>query len=131
MKEKKQHSLSAQVVLKAASGKSPAGQAITSENIREYLPSQESVRIARSALTEAGFEVGNVVANSFSITAPAATFEKVFGARIRRDPQRGAVTEAGQAGALELPLKKLEREVAGVIEAVTFSPPPDFGPGNP
>ena len=117
--------------MKAVSGKSPAGQAITSENIREYLPSQEQIRIARSALTEAGFEVGNVVANSFSITAPAATFEKVFGARIRRDPQRGAVKEAGQAGTLELPLKKLEREVAGVIEAVTFSPPPDFGPGNP
>jgi hypothetical protein len=130
MRGKKQHSLSAQVVLKAASGKSPAGQAITSENIREYLPSQESIRIARSALTEAGFEVGNVVANSFSITAPTATFEKVFGARIRRDPQRG-VTEAGQGGTLELPLKKLGRDVAGVIEAVTFSPPPDFGPGNP
>jgi hypothetical protein len=130
MTGKKQDSLSAQVVLKAASGKSPAGQAITSENIRDYLPSQEAVRIARSALAEAGFEVGNVVANSFSITAPATTFEKVFGARIRRDPQRGLAKQTGQEGTLELPLKKLGREVAGVIETVTFSPPPDFGPGN-
>lgn len=129
MSKGKQDSLSAQVVLKAASGKSSAGQAITSENIRDYLPSQEAVRVARSALAEAGFEVGNVVANSFSITAPAATFEKVFGARIGRGAQRGT-PEVGQAGALELPLKKLSREVAGVIEAVTFSPPPDFGPDN-
>jgi hypothetical protein len=53
------------------------------------------------------------VATSFSITAPASTFRRVFGT-------------AKKSG--DLPLGSLDRGVASLIEAVTFPRPPDFGP---
>jgi len=129
----KKQIVSAQVVLQPASGKSSGAQiAITSENIRDFLPSQEAVAITRKAFVEAGFEVSEVVANSFSITGPVSMFEKVLKTRLRRESESGAVkaVRADGSATFELPLKGLPKEVAQVVEAVTFTPPPDFGPTN-
>jgi hypothetical protein len=60
--------------------------------------------------------MGDMVGNSFSITAPESTFERVFGTR--------------GAGSLELPLHALPKTLTDHVEAVTFTPPPDFGPTN-
>ena len=127
--EKKQ--LSAQVALRPASGKAFNSQtAITSENIGDYLPAPETVDAARRGFEEAGFEVSNPVGMSFSITAPAAAFEKVFKVKLVAD-DRGGIKITDRKGGdqtYELPLESLPKELRQSVAAVTFSPPPDFGP---
>ena len=124
----RQSMLSAQVVLKPSTGVIPR-EPITSKNLHEVLPSAEAARRAPQAFANAGFDVGPVVANSFSITAPVTTFEKVFGTTFKRDPQSGETRPARHgAGEYELPLSKLVGEVSQMIQAVTLTPPPDFGP---
>ena len=125
--------VSAQVVLKAASGKSFDGRtAITSENIADYSPSTDAVAAAAAAFTEAGFEVGNVVGNSFSITAPKRTFEKFFKTKLQMEDRGTAKVSAskGTSEGYELPLKALPKNLSQLVTAVTFSPPPDFGPSS-
>lgn len=112
---KKNPPLSAQVLLRSASGEAPAGdEVITAETLERHLPSAEAAERVRERLSRAGFEVGPLVGNSFSITAPVKTFEKVFGTGVREAAEQGR----------EIPAAGLPREVA----AVTFTPPPDFGP---
>lgn len=65
-----------------------------------------------------GFDCGPVVGISFSISAPASTFEQVFGT-------------TPEAGPLELPVDRLDDDVAGDVQAVAVTEPPDFGPWNP
>lgn len=133
MPSKKEQLVSAQVGLKSASGKSFDGQtAITAENIADYSPSPDTVTAAAAGFREAGFEVGNMVGNSFSITAPKSTFEKLFKIKLQAE-DRGDVKLAGAKGAsegYELPLKALPEDLSQFVAAVTFSPPPDFGPSN-
>jgi hypothetical protein len=122
--------LSAQVVLRAASGKRMDGTAaITAANIAEYLPAPATVSAARQAFSERGFRVGEVAGNSFPITASEETFEKVFHTKLRKG-QKGEVTVGRKKGtaSYELPLTQLPESVKRYVEAVTFSPPPDFGP---
>jgi hypothetical protein len=126
----KERVVSAQVVLRPASGKTIDGKTlITSDNIRDFVPSPEAVARATSAFAAAGFEVGNVVGISFSISATVDTFEHVFETRLRRSERGGieAVRDDG-AGNYELPLKALPQSLANLIVAVTFMRPPDFGP---
>ncbi len=127
---KAQELISAQVVLRSASGKMPDAH-ITAETINQYLPSPEAASQARAAYADAGFEVGTLVANNFSITAPAATFEDAFHTKLRRDAHGGiqCVRDGGSAQS-ELPLQTPGGELSQHVAAVTFSPPPDFGPAK-
>src|SRR5687767_13675134 len=116
--KKEERTLSAQVLLQPASGRELAGDSvITTETLGHYQPSPEAAERVRERYSRAGFEVGPLVGVSFSITAPASVFEKVF---------KGGVREAVKKG-LELSTKELPRELAEDIAAVTFTPPPDFG----
>jgi hypothetical protein len=130
MAPKESKKLSAQVALRSASGKQFDLQTpITSENISEYLPSSDSVVSAQRAFVDAGFDVGNLVGNSFSITAPASQFEKLFKVKIQHDEEAGARVNAGGAEPqYELPVAALPPELKQSVAAITFSPPPDFGP---
>jgi hypothetical protein len=132
MSPKKDRLVAAQVVLRPASGKAFDGQtAITAENIAEYLPAPQTVSEAQRAFAEAGFEVSPAVGMSFSITAPASTFEKVFKVKLLPDERGGvkARTKRGEPG-YELPLDALPNELKRHVVAVTFTPPPEYGPGN-
>ena len=132
MASKKGQLISAQVVLKSASGKSVDGKtAITSENIADYAPSPNTAASAAAGFREAGFEVGNMVGNSFSITAPKSTFERFFKIKLRAE-ERGDVKVATTEGpeGYDIPLKVLPGNLSQLVDAVTFSPPPDFGPSN-
>lgn len=121
--------ISAQVVLRSASGKSIRGQpAISTRNLKDYLPSAETIHTVTTAFAAAGFEVSPVVGISFAITAPVSTFEKVFKRRILSDARGGIRAEGEGQVPEELPVQSLPREIAERIEAVTFTPPPDFGP---
>ena len=129
--EKRERLLSAQVVLGSASGKRADGRArITADSIEEYTPSREALTEVKRFFREAGFDVGDVVGNSFSITASASTFERVFQSKLRYD--EGIVRVANREGGetYELPRVALPRSVSEELVAVTFTPPPDFGPTN-
>lgn len=133
MNAQKQKLLSAEVVLRSASGKSFNTQtAITSENIADYLPSPEVVEEARKALAEAGFEVSKPSGIGLSITAPARVFQKIFKVKTVPDGRGGVRVLAPGASeeSYELPLNALPKELAKYVVAATFSPPPDFGPGS-
>jgi hypothetical protein len=129
--ERNKHELvSAQVVLRAASGRSPDRQTpITSANIQDFLPSTEIAASAKDAFTVAGFEVGPLVGSSFPITAPAGTFEKMFKTHLRRNRLGGieAMQDNGSWGE-EVPLEGLRKALSRNLVAVTFTRPPDFGP---
>jgi hypothetical protein len=103
--------LSAQVVVRGP--RPSAGAAITSANVHEFVPDAATLSRVTSYFAGLGFEIGAAVATSFSITAPASTFHRVFGT-------------AKHTG--DLPLGSLESDIASLIEAVTFPRPPDFGP---
>ena len=122
--------VSAQAVLRPASGMTIGPETpITAENISQYAPSQEAVEETAQTFRSLGFEVGSTVGISFSITAPARIFMDVFGARLYRTDQ-GGIEHLGKdgVGRLELPTARLPRELARHLHAVTFTPPPDFGP---
>jgi hypothetical protein len=130
MSPKKDKIISAQVILRPASGKSVTGQdAITSDNIREYMPSPENFTAAAKAFQSAGFEVSAAGPTGFSITASPKTFEKVFGTRLQADERGGMqALRKDESTTVVLPLRNLDPELSRHVEAVTFTPPPDFGP---
>lgn len=119
MAGRKSEIVSAQVVLLPASGRPVSDPSVlTAARLAEAVPSPEQARHAARAWAEAGFEVGPVVGTSFSITAPAATFEKAFGEQVRKAAEEGR----------ELSLDEVKEELTRGVAAVTFTPPPDFGP---
>ncbi len=121
--------VSAQVTLRAASGKEVRGDtAITAASIAEYAPAPDAAAKVRQAFAAAGFEVGSVVGNNFSITAPPDRFERFFHARIKEREGGGLEFAREDMDSLELSGTALPRELARDVTSVTFSPPPDFGP---
>jgi hypothetical protein len=74
-----------------------------------------------------GFEVGNFVGNSLSITGPARLFETIFHTKLQEDGKSG-LKFGGNS--YELPKEKIPSALRAEIAAVTFTPPPDFGPGS-
>jgi hypothetical protein len=119
--------LSAQVVLRPASGELSGDEPITSENVHRFLPSPEAVAETQGFFRDAGFEVANAVGNSFSIVGPLSAFERAFGERPERDGE--GVRVAG--GGVELDPGSLPEPMRRHVRAVTFTPPPEFGPTNP
>lgn len=130
MSFEKEQMMSAQVLLPAASGKPIDRETIiTSENIQDFVPSLETVARAREAFAAAGFDVGENVGISFSISATVSTFEQVFETSLRQDDQGGvAALQDDGSVRYELPLGGLPELLSNLVVAVTFSPPPDFGP---
>jgi hypothetical protein len=124
--------LSALVVLRPKDGRRLTGsEAITSETVDRYRPSPEGASRAAAYFRDAGFEVSELGGISFSITGHRSLFEERFGERLEPRREGGVDSVRTEGGRLELPLDRLPPEVAGHVQAVTFTPPPDFGPGNP
>jgi hypothetical protein len=74
------------------------------------------------AFRQAGFTVGPLVANNFSVSGSDDLFEKLFGVGL---PETRGVQQETQ-----LPLKRLAPQIRRAVQAVVFTKPPDFGPGN-
>ena len=122
--------VSAQVVLRPAGGRRPPGATpATAKNVAEFLPSPEAVREAQAVFQALKFRTEYFAGNSFAITAPAATFERVFRRRLRRNAEGGieCVGEDG-TGSYEFPLDRLPSAIAPLVEVITMTPPPAFGP---
>ncbi len=122
--------VSAQVILMPASGKSvDPSLPITQENVAQVLPGSDTVRLATDKFRSLGFEVGPVVANSFSITAPTATFEKVFKVQVHKDEKGGlTAVRSGAKAKSEVPTDALPAPLRQAVVTVVFPRPPDFGP---
>jgi hypothetical protein len=120
------HFISAQVSLKPKSGMMPTPESMTSENLESFMPDADRARETQAHFEHLGFEVGVLVGNSFSITAPRQTFEQHFHAKIQHNNQHASLKD----GSLELPFADLPEEIRATVIAVSFSVPPDFGPSN-
>ncbi len=123
------HPVAALVVLEYGP-KSP--ERAVAAHIDELRPPKAMADTARRAFAGLGFQVTDVVGNSFSIEAPIDHFNEMFNVELQVGSD-GAVTvlKGKTARSLELPLATLPKEVRPLIRAVTFSEPPAFGPGNP
>lgn len=124
--------ISAQVIVRAASGAAPdASAAVTTKTIHEFAPSPVEAERVMSFFRTAGFDVGPLIGNNFSITARAEQFEDVFRAELRRRGYGSVAAQREGGGAdLELPLDSLPTTIRGLVAAATFPRPPDFGPSN-
>jgi hypothetical protein len=72
-----------------------------------------------------GFRVGDCVGNSMSITGTVQLFESCLHTKIQE--RGGGVQFVGDGN--ELPTEKIPAELRAQVVAITFTPPPDFGPG--
>lgn len=115
--------ISATVLLRPAGGGSVADVA-RAETAAQLAPNPELAARAQEYFRAAGFDVTASVGPSFSIVGSRELFEGMFKQPLEGD-ERGIHTGEGS---YELPLDPLPRDLAGAIEAVTFTPPPDFGP---
>lgn len=124
--------VSAQVLLRAASGKRPDARAlITADTINEWMPSAESVVRVSQVFRTLGYEVGELVGNSLSITAPVRLFESLFHTRLKQSKDSGIqFATPGRSPDYELATEKIPADLKELIVAVTFTPPPDFGPSG-
>lgn len=123
----KQEIISAQVILRAASGKAHEDMPITSATLGEAAPPARAVAQAQRYFRERGFEVGEWVGISFSVSGPVTLFEAVFAVHLSWSDDEGiqAMREDGTQD-YELPAEGLPPALG--VEAVTFTPPPEFGP---
>ena len=124
--------ISALVVLRPENDRATSGQ-ITSEVVGSYMPARAAVEATTSFFAERGFDVSDVVAISFSITASRSLFEDLFGQEVQVERRRGGELSSVRltSGSLEFSLSALPKDISRNLQAVTFTPPPDFGPGNP
>lgn len=110
--------LSAQVILRSATGRAPATpQPLTTQNLQGALPEPGAAAEARRQFAALGFDVGPWVGTSFSLSAPRECFEQVFHARLTEDLR-------------ELPLSGLPPALRQFVASVVLPPPPDFGPAS-
>lgn len=118
--------VSAQVVLVGAGGARPGPHTlITATNISEWQPSVETIVRVSGELRDMGFEIGECVGNSISITGSVRLFESCFRTKLR---DVGGGVQFASAG-YELAAENIPPALQAQIVAITFTPPPDFGPG--
>jgi hypothetical protein len=122
--------IAAEVLLRPASGAAITGNTIiTSETIANYRPAPESGQLAAQFFRDQGFEVSPITGIGFTIRGTAARFSELFKTTLIGDTTIGiqAMSDASTTSEA-LPLNALPSSVTDSISAVTFSPPPDFGP---
>ena len=126
MRLEKNEIISAVVILRSASGQEIGPETlITSENLDIFAPPPDAYSIASRFFRSMGFEIGPMSGLSFSITASVNKFETIFKSSLYRSAKDGIESTDGH---LELNMDHLQDEVRKVIQTVTFSEPPDFGP---
>ncbi len=132
MVDEKNEIISAQVILPSQGGKkNDSDTLVTSQNISDFIPTPAAVRKAQGFFRDMGFTVENTVGTSFSISATVATFEKALQTRIRKIEHKGfEFVHVGGHGSSELQKSSHALFPAGIVEAVLFMDPPDFGPGD-
>lgn len=128
----KQDVVSAQIILPSLSGaKIGSETSITVENVQQLTPSTETIFKATGYFREKGFEVGNVVGISFSITGAVELFEEILNVKVVLDDNNAAIFISSKG----LKTSTLEGDALkslpdGLVDSITFPEPLDFGPGS-
>lgn len=113
--------ISAEVILKSISGRSLTDDVpITSKNIKEFQPSQETINETSQIISKFGFRVmpSNI---TITIVGSKSLFEEVFDTKLEID----ATTK-------EVYVKKSDRDLTipsslrNLVEKVVFIPPPEY-----
>lgn len=120
--------LAAEVIFRPPGGRLSDRDRITSANVASYLPEPAAVAVAAGFFRARRFEVSEPRGISFTISGPRSVFERTFGERLTVLHRNEATSATGEADLLELPLDQIPPAVRDVIEVVTFTPPPDYGP---
>ena len=107
------------VLPRGGGGRLPA-EGLTAATLEQYAPDPAATEQTRRFFAEAGFDVGPLVGNSFSVAAPRILMERVF----------EDYTKAEGTGR-ELALDGLPPNVRDAVQVITTEAPPDFGPSNP
>ncbi len=117
--------VSAEAILRSKSGRSLAqtSEAITADNVEQFMPARETVAKAKRRLEALGFQVteGGV---SLSLTGTATQFEQVFG--ITFSP----VGHPGSSGQTFRPDAEpdVPASLQGLVDKIVFPEPPEFFP---
>lgn len=119
---------SAVVLLRPACGREPDPGGARAETLARHAPRAEAARAAMEFFISAGFETGELVGSSFSISGPGSLFERTFGDRVQQEDREGPPAFKTVHGASELDLTRLPRSVGAHVKAVAFARPLDFGP---
>ena len=114
------------MIVRSASGRDlRSGEPVTSGNIADYEPAPGVATAVGDWFRHAGFDSGEVVGPTLSITAPISAFEETFGVAVHPAEGGGFVAAApdGIHGTYELPLDRLPEGLVELVLAVTFEPP--------
>jgi hypothetical protein len=130
LKVNKESIVSAQIILRPASGQTIDGNVVISaSNITEFAPSPDAVSSIAAEFRSRGFEIGPLVGISFSVTGTIRAFEGLFGIRIRLGKDHGLeFVVKNKIIGHELSGEELPEDFRQFVHAVAFPLPPDFGP---
>ena len=101
----------------------------TIETPESGVPLSEDLRViglVKSRFTSAGFEVHAPFTGKFSIGGRRSLFESYFGQKVVVDDSELIRKVTNEEGGYELPLDVLPDELKGLVESITFAPPPDL-----
>jgi len=125
--------VSAQIILRSASGREPNGDVeITAENIDDFSPPPGVAELMADAFRALGFDVGPMVGISFFITAPARRFNHVFKTPLYRVDDGSISSLDIQKGIKrELVIDHLQDEIVRNVYTITFSPADQLNSDTP
>jgi len=114
--------VSAEVILKSKSGRSltQQGIAITSENIEEFRPKQETIKEATHNLEKLGFRVSQTGV-TLTIVGEPAQFEKAFKVKLTTKKATAGIEVQTNNKEVSIPAS-----LSNTVEKVVFIPPPEF-----
>ena len=115
--------LSAEVVLRGPGGAPHEG--ISSSNLARYRPGQPRSSRVREWFRRRGFDTTDVHGISFSVTGRRRLFEETWATPLGGQGARPGVDVVALPTPADMP-----GDLAHDVVAVTFPPPPDFGPGS-
>ena len=115
--------LSAEVVLRGRDRDPP--EPISSENLAQHRPVEARASDVREWFQWRGFDTTDVHGISFSITGPRHLFEETCATPLVGDGARPGVDVVELPAPADMP-----DPLADDVVAVTFTPPPEFGPGS-
>jgi len=113
--------LSLIVILRPAHGRLRDADPVSQKNLAAILPPPHAVERAQAYFSAQGCTVYPAVANSFAIEAERTVLDKIF---------RLAELKSLESTGGDLDLGKLPRDIQELLEAVSFTRPPDFGPNE-
>ena len=101
----------------------------TFETPESGVPLSEDLRViglVKSRFTSAGFEVHAPFTGKFSIGGRRSLFEQYFGQKVVVDDSELIRKVTTEDGGYDLPLGVLPDELKGLVQSISFTPPPDF-----